>query len=345
MMENSLSRHRSTALLPTTAGMTKERRRNNSFWILAATGLTGLLVAPLLLGSYPISLLTEVLILAILASGLNLLVGYTGLVSLGHAAFLGVGAYVTAIATVLLGYPVWAGMIGAVVISLVFAYAIGLLSVRTRGVQFLLITLAFGQLLRAVAEKSRAMGGDDGMTGIPRLDLSSWGVSTHSDHSFYLVVLAFFVVALGALRIVVQSPFGRTLAGIRENEKRIKAIGYNTTPYKALAFALSGLVAGLAGSLWAQHAYFVNPHVMAWQMSGELLLIVIIGGSQAFFGPLLGAAFYVLLKSFLSTLTDSYMMIFGIMFVLVVAFFKGGIAGFLAVSFGRLQNLFKRGRV
>jgi branched-chain amino acid transport system permease protein len=343
-MENSLSWRRSRLSLASVAGMDAERRRNNTFRIMAAIGLSGLLVAPLLLGSYPISLLTEVLILAILASGLNLLVGYTGLVSLGHAAFLGVGAYVTAIATVLLGYPVWAGMVGAVLVSLAIACLIGLLSVRTRGVQFLLITLAFGQLLRAVAEKSRVTGGDDGMTGIPRLDLSAFGLNTQSDHTFYLVVLAFFVVALVALRMVVESPFGRTLAGIRENEKRIKAIGYNTTPYKALAFALSGLVAGLAGSLWAQHAYFVNPHIMSWQMSGEVLLIVIIGGSQAFFGPLVGAAFYVLLKSFLSTLTDSYMMIFGIMFVLVVAFFKGGVAGFLAMMSARLQGLRKRGR-
>ncbi|WP_133675580.1 branched-chain amino acid ABC transporter permease [Aquamicrobium defluvii] len=343
-MENSLTRHTSKVSLVPATGMDADHRRNSRFWIMAATGLAGLLVAPLLLGSYPISLLTEVLILALLASGLNLLVGYTGLVSLGHAAFLGVGAYITAIATVLLGYPVWIGMIGAMLASLIIACLIGILSVRTRGVQFLLITLAFGQLLHAIAEKSRMTGGDDGMTGIPRLDLSLLGLNTHSDHTFYLTVLAFFVVTLIALRMVVESPFGRTLAGIRENEKRIMAIGYNPTPYKALAFAISGLVAGLAGSLWAQHAYFVNPHIMSWQMSGEVLFIVIIGGSQAFFGPLLGAAFYVLLKSFLSTLTDSYMMIFGIMFVLVVAFFKGGIAGFLGMLSTRLQTLLKRGR-
>src|SRR5690606_29841367 len=126
------------------------------------------------------------------------------------------------IVTVLLGYPVWAGMGAAVLVSLGMAFVIGALSVRTRGVQFLLITLAFGQLLRAVAERSRETGGDDGMTRIPRLDLSAFGLSTHSDHVFYFLVLVFFVVAMLLLRMVVQSPFGRTLVGIRENEKRIK---------------------------------------------------------------------------------------------------------------------------
>lgn len=337
-MENSLSSPPSGASQARVTGIDLERRQNTMFWITAGLGLIVLIISPLLLGSYAVSLLTEVLILAIFASGLNLLVGYTGLVSLGHAAFLGVGAYVTAIVTVLLGYPVWAGMGAAVLVSLGMAFVIGALSVRTRGVQFLLITLAFGQLLRAVAERSRETGGDDGMTRIPRLDLSAFGLSTHSDHVFYFLVLVFFVVAMLLLRMVVQSPFGRTLVGIRENEKRIKAVGYNTMPYKTVAFAISGMVCGLAGSLWAQHAYFVNPHIMSWQMSGEALLIVIIGGAQAFFGPLLGAAFYVLLKSYLSTITESYMMIFGLMFVLVVAFFKGGIAGFISMIAERLRG-------
>lgn len=312
------------------------------FWIIAAAGLFVLILAPFIAGPYFISLMCEILIFAILTSGLNLLVGYTGLVSLGHAAFLGIGAYVTAILSLLLGYPVWLAMIAALAASFIAAYLIGFLSVRTRGVQFLLITLAFGQLFYAVAEKSPYTGGDDGMTRIPRIYLGFLGLSSSDGTVFYFFVLACFVAALLFLRLVVQSPFGRVLAGIRENEKRVQALSYRTGPYKTLAFAFSGLLAGLAGSLWVQHTYFVNPHLMTWQMSGEALLMVIIGGSQAFFGPLLGSAFYVLAKSWLSTITDAYLTIFGLLFVLVVAFFSGGIAGFLSGSSRRGMRLWRR---
>lgn len=305
-----------------------------AFGVLA--GLSVLALAPIFLDDYLISLLTEVLILAILTSGLNLLLGYTGLVSLGHAAFLGVGAYATAILTVLLDQPVWMGMVAAVVFGFLTAYLVGLLCVRTKGVQFLLITLAFGQMFFAVAEKTRITGGDDGMTGIPRLDTPLPFFEGDADRAFYVVVLIFFCLSLALLRILVASPFGRCLVGIRENEKRMTALGYRTQPYKALAFGLSGMLAALAGSLWVQHSFFVNPHLMTWQMSGEALLMVIIGGSQSFFGPLFGAAFYVFAKDFLADLTDAYIMFFGLLFVLVVAFFRGGLVGGAQRLFDRL---------
>jgi branched-chain amino acid transport system permease protein len=237
-----------------------------------------------------------------------------------------------------MGYPVWISMLAAVFLSFVISYGVGLLSVRTKAVQFLLITLAFGQMFHAIAEKTRVTGGDDGLTGIPRFDLSFIGLDTDHDRVFYFLVLFSFVVAMLILRRVVESPFGRVLVGIRENEKRMLAMGYSTFPYKALAFGISGMLAGLAGSLWVQHSFFVNPHMMTWQLSGEALLMVIIGGSQAFFGPLLGAAFYVLVKDILSSLTDAYLVIFGLMFVLVVAFFHGGLAGFAT----RLYERFRR---
>lgn len=306
------------------------RKDRRSFLYVSAAGLIFLIVMPFFIGEYYVSLMSEILIFAILTSGVNLLLGYTGLVSLGHAAFLGVGGYATAVGTSLLGYPVWASMLASVMISLLIAYGVGLLSVRTRAVQFLLITLAFGQMFHAVAEKTRYTGGDDGMTNIPRIDLSLLGLDADHDLVFYFFVLFCFVIALAALRVVVSSPFGRVLVGIRENEKRMVAVGYSTFPYKALAFGISGMLAGLAGSLWTQHSFFINPHIMTWQMSGEALLMVIIGGSQAFFGPLLGAAFYVLAKAFLSDITEAYLVFFGLLFVLVVAFFQGGIAGFIS---------------
>lgn len=311
-------------------------RRN--FLLVSAVGLAFLVVLPLVVGEYYVSLLSEILIFGILVSGVNLLLGYTGLVSLGHASFMGLGAYVTAVLAALLGYPVWISMLASMVISLVIAYAVGLLSVRTKGVQFLLITLAFGQMFHAIAEKTRYTGGDDGMTNIPRVDLSFFGLDANEDHVFYFFVLLCFAVSILILRMIVDSPFGRSLVGIRENEKRMLAMGYSTFPYKALAFGVSGMLAGLAGCLWVQHSFFVNPHIMTWQMSGEALLMVIIGGSRHFYGPLLGAAFYVLAKDFLSDITDAYLMFFGLLFVFVVAFFHGGLAGFAAKIGERLQQ-------
>jgi len=311
-------------------------RDHKTFLFTALGGLLFLIAIPFFVGEYYVSLASEILIFAVLTSGVNLLLGYTGLVSLGHAAFMGVGAYATAVGSSLLGYPVWFVMLASVMVSLVIAYGIGLLSVRTKAVQFLLITLAFGQMFHAIAEKTRYTGGDDGMTNIPRIDLSILGLDADHDRVFYYFVLVCFVVALGLLRLIVDSPFGRVLVGISENEKRMLALGYSTFPYKALAFGISGMLAGLAGSLWVQHSFFVNPHIMTWQMSGEALLMVIIGGSKAFFGPLLGAAFYVLSKDFLSDITDAYLMFFGLLFVLVVAFFQGGISGFISRIFNRI---------
>jgi len=314
----------------------QDARARKTFIFTALAGLLFLIALPFFAGEYHLSLASEILIFAILTSGMNLLLGYTGLVSLGHAAYLGVGAYATAVGTALLGYPVWFVMLAATFASLLISFGIGLLSVRTKGVQFLLITLAFGQMFHALAEKTRVTGGDDGMTGIPRIDLGFLGVDADHDQVFFYFVLACFVIALGFLRLVVRSPFGSVLVGIRENEKRMLAMGYSTFPYKALAFGISGMLAGLAGSLWVQHSFFVNPHIMTWQMSGEALLMVIIGGSKAFFGPLLGAAFYVLAKDILSDITEAYLMFFGLLFVLVVAFFHGGIAGFISQIFIRI---------
>lgn len=313
-------------------------REHKTFLYIASAGLLFLIAIPFFVGEYYVSLASEILIFAILTSGVNLLLGYTGLVSLGHAAFMGIGAYATAVGSSLLGYPVWFVMLASIVVSLLIAYGIGLLSVRTKAVQFLLITLAFGQMFHAIAEKTRYTGGDDGMTNIPRIDLSFIGLDADHDRVFYFFVLFCFVIALAVLRLVVESPFGRVLVGIRENEKRMLSLGYSTFPYKALAFGISGMLAGLAGSLWVQHSFFVNPHIMTWQMSGEALLMVIIGGSKAFFGPLLGAAFYVLTKDFLSDITEAYLMFFGLLFVLVVAFFHGGIAGFIARIFNRFRG-------
>lgn len=303
--------------------------RDRPYWLIFLPLMALLLLAPAVTGEYFVTLLMQVLIFGIMVTGLNFLLGHMGQVSLGQAAFLGSGAYFTAAATLFWGWPVWLAMPTAVAATFALALLVGSLSVRTQSVQFLLITLAFGQMFHAAAEKTRVTGGDDGMVGIPRLDVSAFGLNSGGEITFFYVILAFFALTMIVLKAITISDYGRVIGGIRENEKRMRSLGYDTWGYKVLAFGIAGLFAGLAGSLWAQQAHYVNPQIMTWQISGEALLMVIIGGSRSFFGPFLGALFYVLAKAWLATITDAYLMVFGLLFVLVVAFLEGGISGFV----------------
>lgn len=310
-------------------GYTFRILREAPFWMLLLTILALLLLTPLVTSQYFVILLTEALIFAVMVTGLNFLLGHLGLVSLGQAAFLGCGAYFTAVATLFWGWPVWLAMLTAVSATCLIALLVGSISVRTQSVQFLLITLAFGEMFHAAAGKIRVTGGDDGMNGIPRLDLSSLGLNADDATTFFYVVLAFFILTMITLKAITVSGYGRVVGGIRENEKRMRGLGYETWGYKVVAFAIAGLFAGLAGSLLVQNNHYINPQVMTWQISGEALLMAIIGGSRSFFGPFLGALFFVLAKAWLATVTDAYLMVLGLLFALVVAFFEGGISGFI----------------
>jgi branched-chain amino acid transport system permease protein len=295
-------------------------------WIAAA--VAALAASPLVVGDYGVTLLSEVVILGLLAVSVNILLGYTGYISLGHALFFGAGAYVLGAGTLLLEWPTWLAMLAAVAVTAVLGLAVGAICMRVGRIQFLVITLAMAQLFYGVAVKTRVTGGDDGMPGVPRPDLAWLGLDTFSPSIFYLYVLVIAVVLLCVLYRMLQSPFGSVLVGIRENERRMIALGYSVALYKNLAFMLSGVVAGVAGVLFSQKLSFVNPDIMTWQVSGEAVLMAIIGGRQFFLGPVLGAALYVLLKAALSEITDEYIMIFGAVFMLVVALFGRGLAGF-----------------
>ncbi len=308
------------------------------FWAILLPVVAVLATVPLLSGGYATVLLIEVMIFGILATGLNFLLGNMGYVSFCQGAFLGCGAYFTAVATLFWGWPVWAAMAAAVAAAGLVALLIGMFVMRTRSIQFLLITLAFGEMFHTAAIKVRATGGDDGMRGIPRLDLSALGLEARDDSVFFVVVLVVFAAAMIALKLLTVSRFGRIVAGIRESETRMRSLGYETWGYRVAAFAVAGLFGGLAGALWAQYARFVNPELMTWQISGEALLMVIIGGTRNFFGPFLGALFFVLAKAWLATVTDAYLIVFGLLFVLVVAFLEGGISGLL----GRFLRLGRR---
>ncbi|MDC1227612.1 branched-chain amino acid ABC transporter permease [Oceanospirillaceae bacterium] len=294
-----------------------------------AVGLMTLV--PFVLNDYQISLGTEVMIFALYALGINVLLGYTGYVSLGHAMFLGIGGYGLAILSVLWGWPVWAAVPATFLIGAILGGVIGFACLRVGKIQFLVLTLAFSQMLSGAFTKLKATGGTDGMAGIPRPDLAWLGVDSWNNDIFYLYVLTFFLVVTFTLYRVLHSPFGSVLVGIRENERRMVALGYRTGRYKIGAFAISGFVATVAGLLLAQRTGFATPDYMSWSYSGEGILMVIIGGMQSFSGPILGAGFYVLAKAGLADITDEYIVVFGLLFMIVVAGFRTGLSGLIKV--------------
>ncbi len=303
----------------------------------ALFALTGAVVCalPTFASGYAMTLAVEVMIAGVFASGINLLIGYTGLVSLGQAMFLGLGGYGIAVGTALLGWPLWVSAPITLVVVAMIAAAIGAICTRTRGVEFLLITLAFSQMFYGAAIKLRWTNGSDGMSGIPRPDLSQLGLSAHSPVVFYYYILTVSALALLLLWRIVNSPFGSVLIGIRENERRVMSMGYAVANYKIGAFALSAVICAVAGILQAQYTYFVNPDSMSWQVSGEGVLMMIIGGANVILGPFMGAAVFVVVKQALSLITDEYNLFFGIFFMLVVAFFRGGILGTLRRLIGK----------
>jgi branched-chain amino acid transport system permease protein len=308
---------------------------HRAYGILFVPLAAGLCALPSFVSAYAMTLAVEVMIAGVFASGINLLTGYTGLVSLGQAMFLGLGGYGIAIGTALLGWPLWVSAPVTLLVVAAIAAAIGAICTRTRGVEFLLITLAFSQMFYGAAIKLRWTNGSDGMTGIPRPDLSLLGVSADSPATFYYYVLFVSALALLLLWRIVNSPFGSILVGIRESERRMMAMGYAVANYKIGSFALAAIVCAVAGILQSQYTYFVSPDSMSWQTSGEGVLMVIIGGANVIFGPFVGAAIFVIVKQVLSLITDEYNLFFGIFFMLVVAFFRGGVLGTINTLVGK----------
>ncbi|MDB5503786.1 MAG: hypothetical protein JWR89_3688 [Tardiphaga sp.] len=303
--------------------------------LVLATCALALLLLPFISSEYVLTLAVEVMIAGVFASGLNVLIGYTGLASAGHAMFFGLGGYGIGIGTAIYGWPLWASVPVTLVCVAAISAVVGAICTRTRGVEFLLITLAFCQMFYGAAVKLRLTNGTDGMAGIPRPDLSWLGLSADGSIVFYGYVALVAVAALLLVARIVHSPFGSVLIAIRENERRAMAMGYAVGAYKIGAFTLSGVVCALAGILQAQYTYFINPDSMSWQSSGEGILMVIIGGADAVMGPFIGAAVFVLVKQGLSLITGEYNLFFGIFFMLVVAFFRGGVVGAFRTLIGK----------
>ncbi len=303
------------------------------------------LVAPALDLEFYVSFVRRVLIFALAATSLNFILGYGGMVALGHAAFFGAGAYVVAILSVqgvsqaLIAWPV------AIVVAGLLAFVIGIISLRTRGVYFIMITLAFAQMVFYLFISLRQYGGEDGinLTGpalFPGLNLAD-------DKTFYYVVLVIVVACLWWLNRLIQARFGQALQGIRENEARMEALGYPVFRIKLLAFVIAGAMAGLAGALLAQHNQFVSPSLMHWTASANLIIMVIVGGIGLRYGGLVGAAVMLWLEEVLRLYTDYWHLPLGVLLLAIVLFAPRGLAGVWdsLVSRGRARASARQGSV
>lgn len=296
--------------------------------IAVIVALAVLALLPQFLGSYYVGLMALVLIFGIFAISLDLLLGQCGLPSLGHAASFGTAAYVAGYLSLKVAnnFPVnfVAGIAAAAIIAAIF----GLLVLRTRGIYFLMITLALGQVLFGIALKWKsATGGDDGMPGIPRPNLSliSWDLTPVN--SYYYFTLLFFVLACVFMYFLIRSPFGHSLRGIRESESRMMALGYNVWAHQYVAFILAGVFAGLAGILFVYYNNMVSPKDLHLIASAKVLLMVILGGSGTFIGPILGAAVIVLLENIVSGITERWTLVLGVIYVLVIMLAPSGLLG------------------
>lgn len=308
------------------------RERRPRIPLLLAAAL--LLLFPLSGERFYMELLTRIMITAIFALSLNLLVGTTGLVSFGHAAFFGIGGYALAILSRDLHLvSLFATLPLCLALAGLAALLIGALSIRTSGVYFIMITLAFAQMLFYFVHDSLALGGSDGLylDHKPKVAIAAISLLDLRDRTvFYYFTLFFLVATCLFLSVLRRSPFGRVLAAIRASEPRARALGYPTPRYKLVSFILAGMLAGLAGYLSCVQAGFMNPAHFSWRDSGRVLVIVILGGVDTLFGPVLGAFVFVALEELASSLTDHPLLVMGVFVIGIVLFLPEGIAGLVA---------------
>lgn len=294
-------------------------------WVVLLLGL--LVVFPFAANAlgqeFYIGFVSRLMIFALVASSLNLILGFGGMVSLGHAAYFGAGAYVVGIMMQHGIVSAWISWPAAFVIGAVLALIIGAISLRTQGVYFIMITLAFAQMVYYIFISLKAYGGDDGMILPAR---SRLGVDLSSDTGFYYVVLIVFAAAIFMLYRLINSRFGRVIQAVRENETRMEAIGYPVFRYKLVCFVIAGALASLAGALMANQNMMVSPNLLHWAQSGSLMVMVILGGVGYFSGGIIGAAFLLLLEEILSSYTIHWQLVLGFILLAVVLLLPNGLA-------------------
>lgn len=295
---------------------------------------SGALFTAFTAGYFGMEILTEILILAILVLALDLVAGFGGMVSLAHGALMGLGAYAFVALATKGGLDPVVAAAAAIGITAGTGWIIGAICARSHGIYFIMATLAFGQMGYSYFFERPFFGGDDGMVGPGRFDLSFIGVDLNDGRSFALFCLALlglvYLIAVATLR----SGLGRSLTGVMHNEKRMRALGLTVWRVKADVFGISGAMAGLAGVLAAQHIMFISPKMLHWTVSGEALVVVILGGLGTLVGPLIGAVAFVVLKHELSHVTTYWHLIVGLVLIAVVMSRANGIFGFIEARFG-----------
>jgi branched-chain amino acid transport system permease protein len=306
-------------------------------WLNGRTGFIVVMLAFLALlpvyttlsgDSFVMTLFTRVLILAIGAVSLNLIMGYGGMVSFGHAAYLGIGGYAVGILAkegIGSGFVQWPV---AIAVSALYALVVGALSLRTRGVYFIMITLAFAQMIYYVAIGLERYGGDDGLTIYQRSGFGSL-IDLNNKTVFYYLCFVLLVASIYLVSRLINSRFGLVIRGTRSNERRMRAIGFPTFRYKLVCFVIAGALCGLAGALLANHTSFISPALMHWTRSGDLIVMVVLGGLGSLFGPLIGTVAFLLLEEALSRVTEYPDLILGPVLLLVAIYLHGGIEGLL----------------
>lgn len=280
-------------------------------------------------GFFGLELVAEIAILAILVIALDLVAGFGGMVSLCHGALMGAGAYAFTLGASQAGLSPVAAMALAVAVTAGFGFVIGAVCARSHGIYFIMATLAFGQMGYSLVFQSPWFGGDDGLSDVPRPDLSAMGIDLGDSRAFALYALVLVVLTYLIAAQVLRSGLGRSLTGIHHNEKRIRALGLTVWRTKATAFAISGALAGLAGCLAAQQSQYVSPGLMAWTVSGEALVVVILGGLGTLVGPVIGAVLFVVMKHQISEVTPYWHAIVGLILIAVVMSRANGVFGFV----------------
>jgi branched-chain amino acid transport system permease protein len=303
-------------------------------WVLLGLGLAVVLALPWFV--YP-PVASDIVAFALLAIALDLLIGFTGLLSFGHAAFWGTAAYATGLVAIHTGVPFPVAVLAGAVAAAALAVPIGYLSVKRSGIYFAMVTLAFAQMVYFIANQWRGVtGGENGLQGVPR---ELFGVDLSDPFYFYYAALPLVLAGLFAAWRIVRSPFGRVLVAIRDNPQRVRALGYPVQRYKLLAFVLSATLAGLAGGLHAIGHGFASLQDVHWTTSGKAVLMVVLGGIGTLWGPGLGAALVVLLEDYLATAGFVGIdMVVGAVFVVVVLLFRRGVWGTVAIWYGRWEG-------
>ncbi len=283
---------------------------------------------------FGLEILTEIAILAMLVLALDIVAGFGGGVSLWHGGPMGGKAHAFALLAGQAGIAPALAMAGAVAVSGVIAWIIGAICSRSHGIYFIMATLAFGQMAYSYVFESPVLGGDDGISGISRLDLSWIGVDLDDSRAFALFCLALLAAVYGASVLILRSGLGRSLSGVMHNEQRMRELGLTVWRVKADVFGLSGMIAGLAGALAAQHTMFISPGLLGWTVSGEALVVVILGGLGTLVGPMVGAVAFVVLKHELSAITTYWHLIVGVILIAVVMSRANGIFGWVEARWG-----------